>query len=78
MTKVVLDLENEELLRGVDEVVEVCDHSGKLMGYFRPIGAGEPSWKHLSRFSDDELRERCAQTTGGRPLSEILHDLNQR
>ena len=77
MTKVLLEPQNEDQLRGFDEVVEVCDHSGRLMGYFRPVGDEPTSWKHLSRFSDEELRERCAQITSGRPLSEVLRDLKQ-
>lgn len=77
MTNVVLEPESESRLRGIDEVVEVRDHSGNLMGYYRPVGAERDSWKHLSRFSDEELRERCAQPTGGLPLADILRDLNQ-
>jgi hypothetical protein len=39
MTKVVLDAELESRLAGVDETVEVCDHMGRLMGYYQPIPA---------------------------------------
>ena len=77
MTKVVLERQNEDQLRGFDEVVEVCDHAGKRMGYFRPVSSEATSWAQLSRFSDDELRGRCSQISGGRPLTEVLIDLKQ-
>ena len=39
MTKVVLDAALESRLTGLDEAVEVCDHTGRLMGYYRPVSA---------------------------------------
>ncbi|MEK6262604.1 MAG: hypothetical protein AABP62_28750 [Planctomycetota bacterium] len=76
MTKVVLKSEMETQLAGFDEAVEVCDHSGRLMGYFHPVAAGRVSLKDLSPFSDEEIRRRCGES-GGRPLADILRDLQQ-
>ena len=39
MTRVVLDAELESRLTGLSEAVEVCDHTGRLMGYFQPVPA---------------------------------------
>jgi hypothetical protein len=39
MTRVLLDAELEARLTGLKEAVEVCDHTGRLMGYFQPIPA---------------------------------------
>jgi hypothetical protein len=76
MTKVVLESELETRLTGLDEAVEVCDHSGRLIGYFHPVGAGGVSLKDLSPFSDEEIRHRCGEP-GGRPLADIMQDLQQ-
>ena len=77
MTKYVLEPETESRWRGFEEIVEVCDHSGHRLGYFRPIAPEGVPLKELSRFTDEEIRQRCTQTTG-RPLADILRDLNQQ
>ncbi|MEK6260552.1 MAG: hypothetical protein AABP62_18295 [Planctomycetota bacterium] len=34
-----LDAELESRLTGLAEAVEVCDHTGRLMGYYQPVPA---------------------------------------
>ena len=79
MASVILEPESEARLRGVREVVEVCDHSGKRIGFFHPDkDAGSPTQlKDLSPFTDEEILARCQQSDG-RPLDDILQDLRRR
>ena len=78
MATVVLELESETRLRGFQDVVEVCDHSGKRIGFFHPATDLEtPRLKDLSPFTDEEILARCQQLEG-RPLADILIDLRHR
>ena len=43
MTRVVLDGELESRLTGLNEAVEVGDHTRRLMGYFQPVPAEQAS-----------------------------------
>ena len=78
MTKFLLEPETEFRLRGIEEVVELCDHSGKLMGFFHPVKDSQKTQRlrDLSPFTDEEILARCEQT-GGRPLADILRDLER-
>ena len=59
------------------EQVEICDESGRVLGVFVPFidpslyGDIEP------QISDEEIRRRIAEG-GGRPLADILADLERR
>lgn len=78
MASIVLEPESEARLRGFQDVVEVCDHSGKRMGFFHPSKDSDtPSLKDLSPFTDEEILARCQQPDG-RPLADILQDLRRR
>ena len=74
MTKVVLDAAVLAKLGNLEDLVEFCDESGRTIGYFRPVVW---SLKDLSPFSDEEVEELRKQT-GGRPLKDILADLQKR
>ena len=78
MTKFVLEPETEFRLRGIEEVVELCDHSGKLLGFFHPVKELEKTQRlrDLSPFTDEEILARCEQK-GGRPLADILRELGR-
>lgn len=78
MTKITVNAETRTKLDGLEEVVEICDASGRTLGYFHPVP--EPvDYKALiaqSPVSDEELEELRKQRTG-RPLKDILRDLNK-
>lgn len=66
-------------LDAVPGAVELCDESGRTLGYFHPLPAeAHPSGRRTrSPFSDEDI-ERRRQEKGGRPLAEILADLNRQ
>ncbi len=70
MTRVTLEPEIESRLSGFQEAVEVCDHNGRLIGYFHPTR----SLRELSPLTDADV-EKLRGQTGGRPLQDILKDL---
>jgi hypothetical protein len=77
MNRIVLDESTWEKLRGVHEVVEVCDQSGERVGHF----LSDDLFRRLlydwanAQVSDEEL-ERRRQQPGGRTLAEIWARLN--
>ncbi len=57
--------------------LELCDESGRVLGYLRLAGEQSMYEGVKSPTSDDELRRR-SQAGGGRTLSEILQELETR
>lgn len=78
MTKVTVDAATRAKLNNLNELLELCDERGRTLGYFHPaVHLSSPEQaKALSPFSDEEIEELRKQRTG-RPLSEILKDLNK-
>ncbi|MBI1901826.1 MAG: hypothetical protein HYS13_12035 [Planctomycetia bacterium] len=75
MTKLVLDANTLAKLHNLAAPFEVCDESGRTLGYFHPVGApGAASSGVKSPISDEEIGRRRQQRTG-RPLAEILENL---
>ena len=76
MTKVVIDTSLRSRLHDLNEVLEVCDESGRTIGFFHPVlpptDAGGIQCE--SPFSEEELRRR-QEEPGGRLLKDILADL---
>jgi hypothetical protein len=73
MTKVIVDDATRANLHNLDTLLEVCDESGRTLGYFHPqLGAMQVR----SPFSDEEIERRRQQRTG-KPLAEILERLKQ-
>ena len=70
MTRIVLDPEIESRLAGIQEAVELCDHDGRLIGDFHPAR----SLRDLSPLTDADV-EKLRGQAGGRPLKDILKDL---
>jgi hypothetical protein len=58
--------------------VELRDPSGRVLGVFIPEGLGSPPPGVKSPFTDAELAERRKQPRTGRPLTDILRDLQAR
>lgn len=79
MTKFVVDAALGAKLTAVGEAVEVCDASGRTLGYFHPVAPLPDSTSAAIRspLSDDQM-ERRRQDRQGRPLREILADLERQ
>ncbi|MBC8290473.1 MAG: hypothetical protein H8E37_09165 [Planctomycetes bacterium] len=77
MVKLTVDHETLAKLLDLNERLELCDESGRLLGYFNPVV--DPSmYEGLdSQVSAEEL-ERRSREGGGRPLADILADLEKR
>lgn len=77
MTRIVLDSSAVDQLGALHELAEVCDASGRIVGYFRP--ATDPSLYRRVKvpFTDAELT-RFEEEPGGRSLDEIMRDLRGR
>jgi hypothetical protein len=72
MTKVVIDAQTWAHLMGENGLLELCDPSGRTLGYFRPVvrvGAVKDG-KVCSPYTDEELEQRSRQE-GARPLAEF-------
>lgn len=77
MTKLIVDGLTLAKLGNLAQSLELCDHSGRTLGFFTPaedrslyVGVEPP-------ISDDELEQR-QRKGGGRTLDEIIADLEKR
>src|SRR4051794_5048301 len=77
MTRVVLDQATLAKLHSPGEQIEVCDESGRTVGYFMPVVSQSTYAGVKVPFTDEEL-DRFEQEPGGRSLVEILADLEKR
>jgi hypothetical protein len=76
MTRLVVDDSVVQDFKHATGCLEICDRSGQVLGYFAP--ADPTIYRELhSRLSEEELQAR-EQEPGGRPLAEILRDLENR
>lgn len=77
MAKVILDEATLAKLHHLREPLEVCDESGRVLGYVSP--AVDPSLYRTVKvpFTEEEL-DRFEQEPGGRTLAEILADLERK
>ena len=78
MTRVTIDAGTLAKLHGLNDVLEICDESGRTLGHFCPLVSPPrgPDGKIISPISDEEY-ERRRQTRSGRPLKDILADLRK-
>jgi hypothetical protein len=76
MTQIKIDAATMARLNGLSDSLEICDESGRLLGYFHPSVSPprRSDGKIASPFSDAELARRSQQRTG-RPLKDILAEL---
>jgi hypothetical protein len=76
MSKVILDDALRTKLNGLTETVEVCEPTGRVLGFFVPRDEylKDLYAKARTAVTDEEI-ERLRQQTGGRSLKEILKDL---
>jgi hypothetical protein len=76
MTTVRIDSATLERLRGVTECVQLCDETGRVVGYFRPA-SGLHRYPEPPSLDPQQLRQELA-APGRRTISEILADLASR
>ncbi|HVA46730.1 MAG TPA: hypothetical protein VNH11_10235 [Pirellulales bacterium] len=74
MKRVVLDSSTLAKLSG-DDIVELCDASGQVIGRFRPAVYDDPAAQ--PQISDEEMKRRLSEG-GGRSLAEIMADWEKR
>ena len=72
MTQILLDARLAQQLKTSAAPLELCDPSGKVVGLFTPL----TKTKREIPFTEEEIRKSKAKT-GGRPLAEILADLEK-
>ncbi|MCE9544796.1 MAG: hypothetical protein K8T25_04655 [Planctomycetia bacterium] len=76
MIKLVVDAQLEAQLAEAEGLLEICDASGRTLGYFQPaLPVG--GLKALSPYSDEEI-EQLGEQRSGRPLAEIWKDLESQ
>ena len=76
MNKVMLDETLRSKLNGLDTRLELCDESGRTLGYFLPAAEVDRSlyaWAH-EQFTDEEL-ELARRQPGGRTTAQVLDHL---
>ena len=61
-----------------DDHVELRDPTGRVLGVFVPEGLGKLPPEVKSPFSNEEMEQRRKEPRSGRPLSDILRDLQAR
>jgi hypothetical protein len=76
MTKVVVDATMRARLNNLADLLQVCDESGRVLGYFHPIAAPDPVAPVQSPVPEEELERRRRQRTG-RALTDILKGLQE-
>jgi hypothetical protein len=74
MTTITIDSASRARFRDFKEVLQLVDESGKLLGLFTPNV--DPS-RLVPQIDEAEIERRLKQG-GGRPLADILHDLESR
>ena len=75
MTQLTVDATMVSKLRGFTEVIEVRDEAGELLGFYSPARAPNADKTVESRLSREEIEKRRG-VRSGRPLTDILNDLN--
>jgi hypothetical protein len=79
MNKVIVDRTLRSKLDNLDVELELCDESGRTLGYFVPADQYDRSlydWAK-AQISDEEL-ERRLQEPGGRTTAEVLARLGRQ
>lgn len=76
MNRIVLDNDLRRKLHNLTEALELCDEDGRVLAYLTPVVEKSLYDEVQSPLSEEELQRRI-QEPGGRPLAEILKDLEQ-
>ena len=77
MNRIVVDEELRKKLHNLTESLELCDEQGRVLGYVT-LAVDKSLYDQVqSPLSEEELQERLKEE-GGRPLEEILRDLENK
>ena len=77
MTRITLDAGTVAKLRGLNDLVEIRDEAGHILGHFHPLLVPrDTEGKIISPISDEEYERRRQQRTG-RSWKEIRTDLEK-
>jgi hypothetical protein len=76
MIRIIVDEAICDKLTEVGDRAELCDKSGRVIGFFQPVPDDDYAG-YESPLSDEEL-DRRAREGGGRSLEEIMADLEKR
>ncbi len=77
MSTLVLDESAANQLKSACECAQLRDEKGTLLGYFHPVATPENCDQYECPLSEEEL-DRRDREGGGRPLADILRDLESR
>ena len=77
MNRIVIDQASVEKLGALEQLAELCDESGHVLGYFTPTQDRSLYEGVESPISGEELTRRI-KDGGGRTLPEIMADLERR
>lgn len=77
MVRVTIDQVVRSKLGGLDSPLELCDETGRVVGHFIPVEDHSIYEGVESPVSDEELDRRLREESG-RPLEDILRDLESR
>ncbi|MSQ96625.1 MAG: hypothetical protein EXR98_19025 [Gemmataceae bacterium] len=72
MTQILLDANLARQLKSSANPLELCDPSGAVVGVFTPVIKA----KIATPFTEEEI-QKSKQKKGGRPLADILLDLEK-
>jgi hypothetical protein len=76
MTTIVIDQALREKLQDLDHEVELRDEDGQTVGRFLPeVECLKLLYDRAKLMLDDKEIEKARNQTGGRPLAEILKEL---
>jgi hypothetical protein len=77
MNRVIVDPLTQAQLVNAQQKLELCDDSGRILGHFIPVEDRSSRMRREPQISDEEIERRVCQG-GGRPLAEILTDLEKK
>jgi len=77
MNRIIVDQATVAKFDALDEVAELCDNSGRILGFFTPSQNHSLYEGVESPISAEEF-DRRVQEGGGRTLKEIMADLERR
>lgn len=79
MTRLTLDATSAAKLADLPGPVQLCNEDGTVLGWYQPGMLSEPprALKDIAPLSDEELDRRSKNRGQGRPLKDVLQDLNR-
>ncbi len=78
IAQVTADAQLPQRLSELKETVAVVDASGRMLGFFDPITIAPPGVAAARSPLTNEQVQELRKQKGGRPLSEIMRDLEKR